>query len=228
MNTGTIIGNIFLVYLVAQLLSTAYGLTVIGTLDPIIDEKLKDKGYMQKKKNSLYEFNDKFTAIIYGFIPFYYAIKAVNLVTGEKPLDRAVDEKIVSGEYLTADEQKKIFEKTELEKNDESLFIPQSTIQFEKPEPYKARTVDNSLYDTYETPIEYATREMDKDDVLSITPFAKEEVPTIPVQEVTTKDVARHIAELSTQELIRLRDKLNDLIEISKKDNYQIVLEKDK
>ena len=48
MNGSTFIGNLFLVYVVAQLLTTAYGLTVIGTLKPIIEEKLKNKGYSER------------------------------------------------------------------------------------------------------------------------------------------------------------------------------------
>jgi hypothetical protein len=228
MNGNSIIGNIFLVYVVTQLISTAYGLTVIGALKPIIEEKLKDKGYEEKNKNSLYVFNEKAAAILKGFIPFYYGLKGVKLVESKESINRAVDEEIVSGNWLTHDEQRNIFEQTELEKDDESIFKPMSKIQFEKPEPYRARPSDYTLYDTYETPVEYATREMSEDDSLRITPFeSNTNISTITHTEVTSKDVAKFIAELSTDELRNLRDKIDSLIKMNESNNYRMLLEKD-
>ncbi len=228
MQAGSILGDIFLVYVVTQLLTTAYGLTVIGALKPIIEEKLKDRGYQEREKNSLYKFNDKFNAVMLGFIPFYYGYKGLKLVDSKESVNREVDERIVSGDYITHDEQKKIFEQTELEKRDDSLFIPESRINFEKPETYKARKIDNSLYDTYETPNEYVEREMDKDESLKITPFEiTSAVPRVVVNEVTSKDVARFISELDTDELRDLRTEIEKMIVRSETENYMRILEKD-
>ena len=156
-----IIKDLFLIYIVTQLLTTAYGLTVISTLKPIIEERLKDRGYEEKNKNSLYVFNDKIKSFLLGLIPFYYGYKGLKLIQGKDVVNRAADEEIVSGNWITPDEQRKIFELTELEqKKDDSLFIPESQILFEKPEPYKARPTDYSIYDLYQTPIEYAEQEM--------------------------------------------------------------------
>ena len=40
--------NVIIAFIVAQLLSTAYGLAVIGSVKPIIEKKLKDQGYVLK------------------------------------------------------------------------------------------------------------------------------------------------------------------------------------
>ena len=228
MNSSTFIGNLFLVYVVAQLLTTAYGLTVIGTLKPIIEEKLKNKGYSERDKNSLYKFNDQLTSVLLALVPFYYGYKGLKLIQGKDAVNRAVDEEIVSGDWITKDEQRKIFEKTELEKNDESLFVPRARVEFEKPETYRARRVDNSLYDVYETPIEYATREMDKSDALKITPFMTAgELPKVIESGISTKDVARFIAELDEEELKALRNEINKLIDRIENDKYILSYEKD-
>lgn len=228
MNGSTFIGNLFLVYVVAQLLTTAYGLTVIGALKPIIEEKLKNKGYSERDKNSLYKFNDQLTSILYALVPFYYGYKGLKLIQGKDAVNRAVDEEIVSGDWITKDEQRKIFEKTELEKNDESLFVPRARVEFEKPETYRARRVDNSLYDAYETPIEYATREMSESDALKITPFMMvEELPKVVESNLSAKEVARFITELDEEELKALRNEIDKLIIRIQEDNYILSLEKD-
>ena len=51
--------NIMLVYIVTQLLSTAYGIAVIESVKPVIEKSLEDKGYVLRNKNSLYRFNNK-------------------------------------------------------------------------------------------------------------------------------------------------------------------------
>ena len=47
--------TIFLLYVIAQLVSTAYGICIIEALNPIIKAQLHDKGYTEKNKNSLYK-----------------------------------------------------------------------------------------------------------------------------------------------------------------------------
>ena len=47
--------NLILAFIIAQLISTAYGLAVIGSVRPIIEKKLKDEGYVLKNKNSMYK-----------------------------------------------------------------------------------------------------------------------------------------------------------------------------
>ena len=42
--------NVIIAFIVAQLLSTAYGLAVIGSVKPIIEKKIKDQGYVLKNK----------------------------------------------------------------------------------------------------------------------------------------------------------------------------------
>ena len=40
--------NLILAFIIAQLISTAYGLAVIGSVRPIIEKKLKDESYVIK------------------------------------------------------------------------------------------------------------------------------------------------------------------------------------
>src|SRR5574344_295922 len=75
--------DFLLIYAVMQLMSTAFGLTVIGIVKSFIEEKLQDKDYVLKNRNSLYKFNEKLGNVLKGFIPFYYAIKAVSLIQGK-------------------------------------------------------------------------------------------------------------------------------------------------
>ena len=65
-------GTIFLIYIVAQLMTTAFGLAVIDKVQTTINARLHEKGYVLKNKNSLYNFNDGLLAFAKGFIPFYY------------------------------------------------------------------------------------------------------------------------------------------------------------
>lgn len=212
-----IIKDLFLIYIVTQLLTTAYGLTVISTLKPIIEERLKDRGYEEKNKNSLYVFNDKIKSFLLGLIPFYYGYKGLKLIQGKDVVNRAADEEIVSGNWITPDEQRKIFELTELEqKKDDSLFIPESQILFEKPEPYKARPTDYSIYDLYQTPIEYAEQEMNKTESTKITPFSIQPNTQVldeskGIDEVNVKDVARYIGKLDMESLDQLSSEIDKL-----------------
>lgn len=105
--------NVIIALIVAQLLSTAYGLAVIGSVKPIIEKKLEDQGYVLKNKNSMYKFNEGLGNFFRGFIPFYYALKAISLVQGKDPIDRAVKNEIENGEYITREEKQAIKEREE-------------------------------------------------------------------------------------------------------------------
>ena len=50
---------IFWIYVVTQLVSTAYGITVINSVRkvPALRKRLREQGYTQRDKNSLYKFN---------------------------------------------------------------------------------------------------------------------------------------------------------------------------
>lgn len=211
--------TVIIALIVAQLISTAYGLAVIGSVKPIIEEKLRDQGYVLKNKNSMYKFNEGLGNFFKGFIPFYYALKAISLVQGRDPINRAVRNEIENGEYITREEQKALREKEEFLKT-ASLSKPiEPQIIFEKPERYVARKNDYTLYDSYETPIEYITREASNDEVLDITPYvAKEsEKPKYIEKEVSKSDIAKAIAELDAFELETLGEKIESLAEVKKR-----------
>ena len=218
--------DILLIYAVMQLMSTAFGLAVIGAVRSSIEEKLQDKGYVLKNRNSLYKFNEKLGNFLKGFIPFYYAIKA--LVQGKNPINRAVEEEIISGNYITRDEQLDIFREEEARKQNDPTIAHESRIMFEKPEKYKAtRNNIENLYDTYETPIEYVTKLDTEIEKLDITPFMNEgNVKQVVVNgEVTNQDIARAISELNVSELEQLKRKITELENIKSR-NKLLSLEK--
>ncbi|UKI58216.1 MAG: hypothetical protein L6V81_01875 [Clostridium sp.] len=126
--------DILLIYAVMQLMSTAFGLAVIGAVRSSIEEKLQDKGYVLKKIEIVYINSMKKTRKLFlkGFIPFYYAIKAVSLVQGKNPINRAVEEEIVSGNYITRDEQLDIFREEEARKQNDPTIAHEPRIMFEK------------------------------------------------------------------------------------------------
>lgn len=210
--------NVILAFIIAQLISTAYGLAVIGSVKPLIEKKLKDEGYVLKNKNSMYKFNENLGKFFRGFIPFYYAVKAILLVQGKDPIDRAVQNEIKNGEYITREEREAIRQREEFLRT-ASLSKPiEPQIIFEKPEKYVARKNDYTLYDTYETPVEYITRESTNEDKLDITPYAKkEEVTKVVEKEVTKNDIAKAIAELDAYELQTLGEKIEELAEVKQR-----------
>ena len=207
-------GTIFLIYIVAQLMTTAFGLAVIDKVQTTINARLHEKGYVLKNKNSLYNFNDGLIAFAKGFIPFYYLKKALDLTSGENAIEKEVERVISSGKYMNINQEEEKVEE----------YIPQVTlqedIQFEKPERYQARRNDLTLYDTYVTPIEYVTKEEKDQTKLSLTPFTGENkvVEQVMVTSPVSKnDIARAIGELSVEELEALSNTITTLTQIKRK-----------
>ena len=218
--------KVLLVYAISQLITTAYGLAVIESVRPIINKKLHDKGY-KRNRNSLYNFNSTITDVLKGFIPFYYFSKAISLISNKDNLDKKVDEEIKTGKYVSIDETPEIQIIPEDIKSEDFDF--KSEIVCEKPEKYTARKNDYTLYDTYETPIEYITRESTKEDNLELTPFVGENKVVEHVvlkEEVTKKDIAKAITELNPNELEMLAERTRTLANM-KRQNLSRKLEKD-
>ena len=213
-------GTIFLIYIVAQLMTTAFGLAVIDKVQTTINARLHEKGYVLKNKNSLYNFNDGLIAFAKGFIPFYYLKKALDLTSGENAIEKEVERDISSGKYMNINQEEEKVEE----------YIPQVTlqedIQFEKPERYQARRNDLTLYDTYVTPIEYVTKEEKDQTKLSLTPFTgdnKVVEQVMVTSPVSKNDIARAIGELSVEELEALSNTITTLTQIKRK-NRQLSL----
>lgn len=200
--------DILLIYVIIQLLSNAYGLGVIWSVQSSIEEKLRDKGYVLKNRDSLYKFNDKLGKIAKAFIPGYYAIKAISLIQAKNPVANAVENEIKSGNYVTPEEQIDIYSTETNEPMVKIISDPQ--IVFEKPDRYTARKNDISLYDTYEAPIDYEEYEDSLDRKLEITPFVGEAkiMPEIIKEPVNSSDIAKAISELDSRELEELSDKV--------------------
>lgn len=224
--------TIFWIYVVIQCVSTAYGITVINSVKnvPAIRKRLIAEGYSERERNSLYRFNDGFMQFLKGFIPFYYAIKAMKLINSNDPVKNLMDEEIEKGNYIPNDELK------ELEAEEERMRIesvaPSPELKYENTQKYKAKKIDYEIYDTYETPVEYITRKIDEEEAneanINITPFAPKNViikKEIEKETVTKSDIAKAISELDIDDLISLSEKINTLAKI--KENNKKIIEND-
>lgn len=219
--------KIFILFLIAQLLTTAFGISVIESVRPLVEKKLHDKGYVQKRQNSLYEFNDKATNVLKGFIPFYYFIKALNIINNKNIVNDKVKEEIDKGNYILLDNIKKEEEPVINDVYNPELSIAKKPeLIFEEPVKYKAKKNDIKLYDTYETPIEYITREAPLEDSIEVTPFDTEKKDVIEVKEeekeekvkVSKADIAKAISELDLKELELLKSNITRLEDIKRED----------
>ena len=219
---------IFWLYVVTQLVSTAYGITVINSVRkiPALRKRLRESGYTQRDKNSLYKFNDWLKYFFKGFIPFYYAYKAIQLTNSMDPVGVLMQEEIDNGNYISKEDEAIFNDEEQRAMN--SLAYDPNAFMYEEVGPYKARKNEiTEIYDEEETPLEYITREFEKDSSNKITPFTKESVvveekpAVIEVKEnkVTNSDIAEAISQLSGSELEELSKKLVLLAE-SKKNNF--------
>ena len=221
--------RVLLVYAIVQLITTAFGLAVIESIKPIVEERLETSGYVKRNRNSLYNFNDSLLNVLKGFIPFYYFTKALKIISNKKnSISKQMDEEIRNGNYYNP---KDIPEAQVIDDSAKSdvLVNSETEVIFEKPEKYKARKNDVSLYDTYETPVEYITRETTKEEELELTPYLTDDkvVEHVVVKnDVTSADIAKAISELDVYELELLRDKLSLLVNNKRKDK-SLLLEKD-
>ncbi len=220
--------KVLIVYAIVQLMTTAYGLAVIESIRPMVEEKLRDQGYI-KNKNSLYTFNNTLANVAKGFIPCYYLVKALSIISDNKgSVDKKVNEMIKNGTYISEEELSTLENQTEEDTTD-SLYKSPYDYAFEKPEKYTARKNDISLYDTYETPVDYIVRVSKKEDDLQLTPFQSDDkvVEHVVVkEEVTKSDIAQAITDLSSNELEQLKNKVIELTRIKREKELQLRLGK--
>ena len=100
--------KVVMICIIIQLLVTAFGLAVIESVRPIIEKRLQDRGYVQRNRNSLYNFNDTLINIAKGFIPGYYFLKALKLVGNKKNIDVEVNKEIKEGNYVKYEPKEEI------------------------------------------------------------------------------------------------------------------------
>lgn len=216
-------GNAILVYLIIQLLSTAYGLSVIEAVRPVVNKKLIDDGYVLKNKNSMYRFNEGLTNFAKGLIPFYYTIKAINLVKGSDAVERAAIEEIRKGNYITLEEALNPV-KEESFVDDTIASAPEPVISFEK---YVARKNELPLYETNEDEIEYDTINEVNEDKQVITPFDEKLVDKTPkkavedkvirlftTKDITSQDLINMLRDLTPGQIRRFIELLNEYVEL--------------
>ncbi len=227
-----------IIYVIIQLVSTAYGLAVIESIRPIVEKKLREQGY-KKNRNSLYNFNNTMINVAKSLIPFYYLTKAINIISDKSSVDKKVNEEIKSGNYIIENEYnndidtKKNEEVEEVEivgEEVDSIYKSKDDLMFEKPEKYTAKKNDISLYDTYETPIDYIERVSKKEDELELTPFVssnKVVEHVVVKEEVSKADIAKALSELSVNELDLLKNKIDELAQLKREKDFKLKLEKE-
>lgn len=221
-------GNILLIYVVVQLITTAYGVSVIETVKPIVNRKLLDDGYVLKNKNSMYKFNDKIENILKGFIPFYYAFKAFELVKNGDPVEKAYNKEIEEGNYITRDEEEEQRARLELAKSFSHVKVNSNpSIMFEKPERYVARRNDYDLLSTREEDVKYDVIKSENEEDASITPFRKvvKPEPVVTITQASKKDVVKAIMNLNSDELDLLEQRIRELSASKKKKQKSLVLD---
>lgn len=221
-----------IVYAIVQLMTTAYGLAVIESIRPLVEERLRDKGYI-KNKNSLYTFSNTFSDIAKGFIPCYYLIKAIKILSDKGSVDKTVNEHIKSGRYISEEDYKASLIKAPEEDTTDSIYKSPYDYAFEKPDKYKARknTDVADLYKTYETPIEYIERVSERESDLELTPFQTPNriVDHVVVKsEVTNADIAKAIAGLDSDSLRQLDTRINELAALKREQEEEYTLGLDK
>ena len=224
--------NVIVSFIIAHLLTTAFGLAVIESVRGVVEDKLHSEGYRRKNRNSLYNFSEGLTNFAKGFIPFYYFIKSLSLIGNKKAVIKEVNNEISKGNYVKKEEINRDIPDVQIiedKPNDISL-NPETEIVFEKPEIYKARKIDYSVYDTSETPIEYITREASKDEKLEITPYKNKDqvVEHVLVKdEPSNSDIANALVnKLSAKDREKIIDLLKEVNRLEKRD-LELNLKKD-
>jgi len=205
--------NVLLIYIITQLISTAYGLSVIETVKPIVKQKLYDEGYVLKNKNSMYKFNEGIANVLKGLIPFYYATKAIKLVRGNNAIDASVMREIKNGNYITKEEYNDMVVVSEKKNLIEVKSEP--NVSFEKPEKYTARKNNYILTETNEEEVKYEEEIETRSDKLEITPFASSYIKP-KEKELTTTEIVNSLIDMDANSLTKLNTKLNELIQIKK------------
>ena len=202
-------GKVILVYAIIQLITTAFGLSVIETIRPIVNKKLLKDGYVLKNKNSMYKFNEDLTNFTMGLIPCYYLIKAMNMVRGSDAIEREAARQVKIGNYVTMEEY--LYPVVEINKEDKNVAkIVHEVEPFEKEYKHVARKNTYSFLESNGEKVKYSETYQNEQKEL-ITPYAERTVDTI-IKEVaakpTIKDILNAIYGLNPEDI----DKLIDLL----------------
>jgi hypothetical protein len=219
--------KVLIIYVIVQLITSAYGLAVIESVTPLVEKRLKDKGYT-KNQNSLYNFNSSATDLLKVFVPFYYLSKAISIISNKNSsVDKKVDEEIKKGRYINEEDLPTV--QVIEEEPAPVVEVKEPEVTFER-EVYKARrNAVDLLLNTYETPVEYEERVASKEEGIELTPFVSTEKPVNHIvvnRDITKADIAKAISELSADEIESLSNRLIELVSIKRKNNT-LKLEKD-
>jgi hypothetical protein len=202
-------GKVILIYLIIQLITTAFGLSVIETIRPIVNKKLTRDGYVLMNKNSMYRFNENLSNFAKGLIPCYYLFKALNMVRGSDAIEREAARQVKKGNYVTMEQY--LNPVVEVNKEDKNVArIVQETEPFEKEYKHFARKNTYSFLESGAEKVQYQ-KEYKDDQSQLITPYAEKIVNTVikeVIKKPTIKDILNAIYGLNPEDI----DKLIDLL----------------
>jgi len=218
--------KVLITYIIIQLITTAYGVSVIETVRPLVKKQLDDDGYVLKNNNSMYKFNSCISKILKGFIPFYYAIKAIDLVKDGNPVEKAYNKEINEGNYITRDDEEDQKARIELAKSFGHIrTYEEPNVEFEKKQKYVARKNDFNLLESNSKNVKYNIVNDINDENLEMTPFKPlEKQKTIVIKEKDKKSIVKAIMDLDATELDELDKRIQELSQIKRK-NKSLILD---
>ena len=217
---SNIIADLLIIYLISLLISFIYMLYIGDEVNFRINNEIKNRGY---KKTTSSDISSYISDSLINLVPFYSIIHSKKVIKDSKYLNDYIDSKILSGKLVPINNNISIY--SDIDKSvkemeiDDSLFIPRPKVGFETPEPYKARTIDNSLYDSELSAEEYAIKSITKERTHeNETPFV---APIEQIKEQNkVKEITEYITSLPIEDLNKLNDVIYKLIDRKQKRQY--------
>ena len=218
--------EIILSILILQVVSLIYGLSVLKSIKPIVENILKEKGYVLKDKNVIDEFTDNIIKILTVFIPFYHAYKAYDIVSKKNPIKKAVREEIKSGNYILM-EDLKVDEDDYKEVDPQKVRVYTSNADLIEAPSEKYKAVKNNFVDFDKPMEEFKSEIIENKKVEELSPFITDNsiIKESKEEMVSKSAIAKAITELNISELEMLNDRISELATYKK--NTELLLEKD-
>lgn len=197
--------DIIMIYLIFELISIIYALYIGDELNYRINFEVKSRGYKKNTNGRLITIDD-----LKQLIPFYSILRSRKFLKSSRYLNDYVDSMILSGKYVPVCDDISIYDDHKDVTNemniDDSLFIPMPKVAYESPEPYRARSVDNALYDSSISAEEYIIKHTEENKHVNSTPFIRHDTV-----EDKIKQTAEYITSLPDSELAKLSDLIYQL-----------------
>lgn len=193
------VGAFFQTYIIIHLWSNTIGLTVLFVLDNVIKRTLIDRGYTTLPITSSDKIRKYGKGVLRFFIPFYYCIKGIDLVSDTSSFNSIINEKIKSGEVMPVIKKERKVEEEKIEINIEPLPMVQS---------YKAVSNGKSLYTAKRENFSGFDGELIKPEEDLISPFSKKKNISDDKNHIED-ELFEYITSLSDEEFCELMKTMN-------------------